>query len=96
MAEFNDRNALAAISSRAAQDQDFRQRLIRDPHAAIKEATGTTVPPTLRIKFIEKDPDIDVLIVLPDLIREVGELSEEDVSIVTGGTNWGCEGGTSL
>lgn len=96
MNDFNVPNALAAISARAAQDKDFRRRLIEDPRAAIKEATGTQVPPALRVKFIEKGADVDVLIVLPDLVQEEGELSEDDVSVVTGGTDWGCEGGSSL
>lgn len=84
-------NALQAIAARAAQDATFRQLLLRDPRKAILQLTGTPVPDALRIKFIEKDPNLDVLIVLPDLVAEDGELTEEDVCDVAGGTDWGCQ-----
>lgn len=91
MADIPDRKVLAAISARAARDAAFRKRLIEDPHEAILDATGAPVPPDLRIKFVEKDPDIDVMIVLPSVALEDGELCEEDVAYVAGGTNWGCQ-----
>ena len=91
MAEIPDRRVLATISARATRDAAFRRRLIEDPHSAILEATGAPVPPDLRIKFVEKDPEIDVMIVLPSVVLEDGELCEEDVAYVAGGTNWGCQ-----
>jgi hypothetical protein len=83
--------ALHLIAAKAAQDRAFRTLLLRDPHAAIQQVTGIPVPDKLRIKFIEKDPAIDVMIVLPDLVLEDDELSEDDVADVAGGTNWGCQ-----
>jgi hypothetical protein len=91
MADFTHKQALAVITARAVQDPAFRRKLLVQPHAAILEATGTTVPSDLRIKFVEKDPDTDVMIVLPDAALEEGELSEADVAGVAGGTNWGCQ-----
>jgi len=91
MKDFTDQQAIAAIATRAAQDADFRKRLLCDPRGAIEEMTGVPVPDTLRIQFIEKDPEIDVVIVLPDLIEEEGELSEQDITGVSGGTGWGCQ-----
>jgi hypothetical protein len=84
-------SALQNIATRAAQDREFRTLLLCDPHAAIQQVIGVPVPSALRIKFVEKDPDIDVMIVLPDLMLEEGELTEEDVADVAGGTNWGCQ-----
>lgn len=83
-------SALERIAVRSSQDLEFRRRLLRDPRAAIEDATGTPVPPDLRIKFVEKDADVDVVIVLPDYLKEEGELTEEEVADVAGGTNWGC------
>lgn len=91
MPDIPDRKVLAAIAARATRDAAFRKRLIEHPHAAILEATGAPVPPDLRIKFVEQDPDVDVMIVLPSVALEDGELSEEDVAYVAGGTNWGCQ-----
>jgi hypothetical protein len=89
--KFPDQSALQAIVARAAQDADFRKQLLQDPRAALESLMGTRLPPKLRIKFVEKDPDVDVMIVLPDLVAEDGELTEEDVAGVAGGTDWGCQ-----
>lgn len=91
MAEYTDRAALAAIAARASRDSAFRSKLLHNPHAAIFEATGVSVPPDVRIKFVEKERDVDVMIVLPDAVLENGELCEDDVAYVAGGTNWGCQ-----
>lgn len=91
MKDFDYRKAAEALAARAAQDVAFRKQLLRDPRAAIQLATGTAVPEQLRVKFVEKDPDVDVMIVLPDLVTEEDELTEEDVASVAGGTNWGCQ-----
>ncbi len=96
MKEFADPAALQKITARAAHDRIFRQQLLRDPRAAVQEAIGTPIPESLRLKFIEKGPDVDLLIVLPDLVAEDGELSEEDVASVAGGTDWGCQDGETV
>lgn len=88
----NDRSTvLAKLGKRAAEDAAFRKKLLVDPHAALREIGETSVPPGLRVKFVEKAADVDIMIVLPDAIREDGELSEEDITAVAGGTNWGCQ-----
>ncbi len=83
--------ALQAITARSAEDRAFRKQLLENPRAAMQKIMGTAIPEDLRIKFIEKDPDIDVLIVLPECLLEEGELTEEDVAEVAGGTDWGCQ-----
>lgn len=55
------------VLRRSMVDPDFRRRLLDDPHAAIRDAFGYEIPPNVRIRFVERDPDVDALIVLPDL-----------------------------
>jgi hypothetical protein len=75
--------ALSRVLRRAAEDGAFRQRLLATPIEAIREEVGT-VPPQLRIKFIEKPEDLDALIVLPDAdSRRV--LSTEELDYAAGG-----------
>jgi hypothetical protein len=60
-------DTLRKVCDRAARDPGFRARLLKNPHIGIKDAAGVLVSTMLRIKFVEKDPDIDVMVVLPDL-----------------------------
>jgi hypothetical protein len=60
-------DTLRKVCDRAARDPGFRARLIKNPHIGIKDAAGVLVSTMLRIKFVEKDPDVDVMVVLPDL-----------------------------
>ena len=76
------------IISRATIDPAFRRTLLTDARAAITEATGAPPPEDVRVRFIEKDPDLDMLIVLPDLIPADPELSVEELEQVAGGTAW--------
>jgi hypothetical protein len=80
-----DPRALQAILDRAATDRAFRKRLLVDPRGAIFESFGMMIPVTFRIKFIERDPDLDALIVLPDLKTNGDELSDDDLEKVSGG-----------
>jgi hypothetical protein len=77
--------ALQAILDRAATDRAFRQRLLVDPRPAILESFGVIIPATFRIKFIERDANVDALIVLPDAQHHGGELSDDDLETVSGG-----------
>jgi hypothetical protein len=79
--------ALEKILTRASADAEFRTGLLADPRRAIYDALGVRIPQTFRVKFVEKDSDIDALIVLPDLQRPDGELSERDLDVVAGGAD---------
>lgn len=68
---------LEAIYQRAAVEADFRAKLLVGPRAAIAEAFGAVLPEDLRIRFIERHPDVDLLIVLPDLV-ETPEVSDHN------------------
>ena len=61
-----EQEAIQAIIERASRDAEFRRALLLDPRRAIEEAYAVAILPTFRIRFIEKDRDLDALVVLPD------------------------------
>jgi hypothetical protein len=77
--------ALEQILTRAAVDLEFRKSLLVDPRRAILDGLGLRIPANFRVKFVERDKDVDALIVLPDLIRPDGELDDCDLDAVAGG-----------
>ena len=79
--------ALEQILTRAAVDLDFRKALLVDPRKAILDGFGVRIPANFRLKFIERAKDVDALIVLPDLQRQDGELEDDDLEMVAGGTD---------
>ncbi|MEO8624657.1 MAG: hypothetical protein ABI625_26480, partial [bacterium] len=89
-----DRKTLDAILERASIDSEFRRLLIADWRRAIHQSFGIVVPQKFRMRFVERDADVDALIVLPDLKHREGELSDGDLENVAGGVNDdGSEGG---
>jgi hypothetical protein len=80
-----ERRALQSILDRAGTDPDFRNRLLNDPRDAIFETFGVMIPANFRIKFIERDPGVDALVVLPDVVNPSGELSDDQLETVAGG-----------
>ncbi len=89
-AHHEEQKVLQDLSARAAVDKAFREKALSDPHAALQEIAGVAVPSTFKIKFIEKAPGIDALIVLPDYIDELSELSAEELEAVAGGMAGDC------
>ena len=86
--DIDQRSGLELVMARAATDAAFRHRLLRAPREAIRETFGVEAPPGLRLRFIEKDRDVDLLLVLPDLIDAGGPLDDRDIEAVTGGAAW--------
>jgi hypothetical protein len=76
---------LQSILSRAATDPAFRAGLLHTPKETISQAFGVIIPAPFRVRFVEKDADLDALVVLPDLQAERGELSDGDLEAVNGG-----------
>jgi hypothetical protein len=60
--------ALQAILKRATVDYEFRQQLLSDPKRALEHYFGVVIPAGFKIRFVERDPSIDALVVLPDLL----------------------------
>ncbi|MCY3637354.1 MAG: NHLP leader peptide family RiPP precursor [bacterium] len=75
------------VQRRAATDSDFRERLLKEPNAALAEVAGRPIPDDFTIRFIEKDASTDALVVLPDLVHETQELSESELEAVAGGAD---------
>jgi hypothetical protein len=74
---------LKEVLERAAEDREFRARLLSDPVSAIRMAFGVILPHDYRIRFMERPRELDALIVLPDAGQ--GELDEDDLDLVAGG-----------
>lgn len=56
------------ILERAAEDEEFRARLIEDPPGTIEKELGSGIPDGLKIKVLQDSPDT-TSIVLPSQAR---------------------------
>ncbi len=82
-----ERRALDGIVARATVDRAFREKLLADPRRAIHDELGLTVPSNFRIKFVERGPDLDALVVLPEFRERAEELSDDELEAVSGGAH---------
>jgi hypothetical protein len=85
---FTDESSLLEhVLHRSATDGSFRERLLRTPREAVGEVLDVPggLPADLRLGFIEKDKDVDALIVLPDFFEAEAELSDRELAAVAGG-----------
>lgn len=80
-----ERSGLAEVTLRAALDPEFRRRLLETPREAIRDTLGIELPPRLRVHFIEKGRDVDLLVVLPDPVEHPDALTGEELDVVLGG-----------
>jgi hypothetical protein len=87
-----DHHALDGVLARAAIDPAFRAELLIDPRGTIRRGFNIEIPPNIRVKFIERDADVDALIVLPDLRSTTGELSDSALDVVSGGVEYDAGG----
>ena len=69
------------ILAKAEEDEQFRVRLLDDPKAAIKDATGLSVPDGINIRVLE-DNATDYHLVLPPAGRN---LSDQEIGGLAGG-----------
>ena len=76
-----EQNPYAKVIAQAWSDEEFKQRLKDDPHAALAEH-GADVPHDKRIEVVE-DTAETVHLVLP--AEPEGEISEEELAKVSGG-----------
>ena len=79
-----------ALTTRATTDAAFRSQLLADPRSTIEKVAGQPLPPEFNIKFVEKDSNVDALIVLPDFVPHNSELSVDELEAVAGGDCWIC------
>ena len=73
----------AKIVGKAAEDAEFRARLLGDPKGAIGQELGVTIPASLSIEVHEQSADVVHLVLPPD-----SRLNEGDLQAVAGGYSW--------
>jgi Nitrile hydratase, alpha chain len=73
-----------AIVRRSLEDEDFRQRLLEDPKAAVEEELGSRLPDAVQVRAVEESADT-IYLVLPSASALGEELSDWDLEKVTGG-----------
>ena len=71
----------ARIVDKAAEDADFRARLLDDPKGAIEEELGVAIPASMSIEVHEESVETAHLVLPPD-----SRLSEGDLQAAAGGT----------
>ena len=83
MKSFDRAEILGTVRDRAASDPAFRSQLLSDPSAAMSDLLGTPVPDAVSIT-VHEESLTDIHLVIPAL----SNLSQEDLELVAGGTNW--------
>ena len=71
----------AHIAMKAAEDDEFRARLVADPRAALEEETGLRLPDDYRL-HVHEESATDAHMVLPPK----PELSRQQLDRIAGGT----------
>jgi Nitrile hydratase, alpha chain len=81
-----------SIVQRSLEDENFRQRLLDDPKAAVEEELGTRLPEGVQIRAVEETADTIYLVLPSSSPLGEGELSERDLEAIAGGgdTAWGA------
>lgn len=86
-----ERTLIEPVLRRAMSDEAYRARAAADPHAAIQEATGVTLPATIDLKFYDQGRDTAFVAVLPPFMGEGAELSADELDAVAGGAEAACD-----
>ena len=73
----------AKIVGKAAEDAEFRARLLSDPKGAIGQELGVAIPSSLSIEIHEEDGTTAHLVLPPD-----SKLNEGDLQAVAGGSGF--------
>lgn len=71
------------LRAKAAEDADFRERLLASPKSTIEDEFSVEIPKTFEIKVLEDGPTTAHLVLPPP-----ARLSEADLQAAHGGT-WG-------
>ena len=85
--------SVAKTIARAWADPRFREKLVRDPHAALAEH-GVQVPEGKTVKVVENTEDT-MHVVLPETPEKTGELHVDELEQVAGGLQ-ACANNTFL
>ena len=77
---------LAKMTKKAMTDAEFRKEVLADANKALEKLAGKPLPEGASIKCVERDPNYQTTLVLPDLIDEE-KLDDESLTSVAGGIN---------
>ncbi len=72
------------MTKKAMTDKEFRKEVLEDATAALEKLAGRPLPSGASLKCVERDPNYQSTLVLPDLIDEE-KLDEERLANVAGG-----------
>jgi hypothetical protein len=74
------------LINRSLQDEDFRQRLLAEPRAAIEQELGIRVPESIEVRVVEESADT-IYLVLPSAspLGQGVELSDQELEALAGG-----------
>ena len=75
--------------NRSMEDEEFRQRLLDDPKAAVEQELGSRLPEGIEVRVVEETADT-VFLVIPSAspIGGGAELSDQQLEAVAGGGSW--------
>ncbi len=87
MAEWTEKELeelMAKMTKKSMTDAEFRKEVLEDATKALEKLAGKPLPEGSSLKCIEKDPNYQTTLVLPDLIDEE-KLDDESLTQVAGG-----------
>ncbi|NBD25156.1 hypothetical protein [Paenibacillus glycinis] len=82
--------AIQKVSARAATDAEFRSLCASDIRAAIRLEDGLEVPASFKIGVLDASAN-HLNLILPPIAKEDGELLENELEGVAGGSSGGWE-----
>ena len=71
------------VRNLAVTDEEFREKLVADPAAAIQQVAGVALPDDFKVKVIEEDPQYSATFLLPPMLDAA--LSAEEMDLIAGG-----------
>ncbi len=77
-------NPYQEIILKAAQDEAFREALLRDPKATLEAHLGLQLPGEFKVNVVENTPS-ELTLVIPPKLRDA--LSDDELDQVAGGIN---------
>ena len=82
------------LVQRSLEDEDFRQRLLDAPKAAVEQELGSRLPESIEVRVVEESADTHYL-VLPNVsaVGEEDEISDQELEAVAGGFGGGTDSG---
>ncbi len=75
---------MAKMTKKAMTDAEFRKEVLADANKALEKLAGKPLPEGASLKCVERDPNYQSTLVLPDLIDEE-KLNDESLQQVAGG-----------